>query len=95
MVKKIVEFLRSSSNLNSFLYMSVGEKENERIIDGFKTMIDALRRNSKKNFKWVARYTPHAVHQDNALISSSKGLAEWGKYLENRKKKTHNGFCCK
>ncbi len=85
-VKKIVEFLRSSSNLNSFLYMSVGEKENERIIDGFKTMIDALRRNSKKNFKWVARYTPHAVHQDNALISSSKGLAEWGKYLENRKR---------
>jgi predicted alpha/beta superfamily hydrolase len=86
MVKKTVEFLRSSSNLNSFLYMSVGEKENERIIEGFKIMIGALKKNGKKNFKWVAHYTPNAVHQDNALISSSKGLAEWGKYLENRKK---------
>src|SRR5262247_1145045 len=86
MVKKTVEFLRSSSGLNSFLYMSVGEKETERIIDGFKTMIDALKKNSRKNFKWVAHYTPHAVHQDNALISSSKGLAEWGKYLESRKR---------
>jgi hypothetical protein len=86
MVKKTVEFLRSSSNLNSFLYMSVGEKETERIIDGFKAMVDALKKNSRKNFKWVAHYTPQAVHQDNALISSSKGLAEWGKYLGNRKK---------
>jgi hypothetical protein len=86
MVKKTVEFLRSSSGLNSFLYLSVGEKETERIIDGFKTMIDALKKNSRKNFKWVAHFTPHAVHQDNALISSSKGLAEWGKYLESRKR---------
>jgi len=49
-------------------------------------MIDALKKNGRKNFKWVAHYTSHAIHQDNALISSSKGLAEWGKYLENRKK---------
>jgi predicted alpha/beta superfamily hydrolase len=86
MVNKTVEFLRSSPNLNSFLYMSVGEKETERIIGGFKFMIDALKNNSGKNFKWVAHHTPHAVHQDNALISTSKGLAEWGKYLENRKR---------
>jgi len=44
MVNKTVEFLRSSSNLNSFLYMSVGEKETERIIGGFKFMIDALKK---------------------------------------------------
>ena len=86
MVNKTVEFLRSSSNLNSFLYLSVGEKETERIIGGFKIMIDALKKHSRKNFKWVAHLTPHAVHQDNALISSSKGLAEWGKRLENRKR---------
>ena len=86
MVNKTVEFLRSSPNLNSFLYLSVGEKETERIIGGFKIMIDALKKHGRKNFKWVAHYTPHAIHQDNALISSSKGLAEWGKRLENRKR---------
>lgn len=87
MVNKTVESLRSDSNskARSFLYMSVGEKETERMVGGFKSMIDALKKNSPGNLIWVADYTPHAVHQDNALISSSKGLAEWGKYLENRK----------
>ena len=35
--------------------------------------------------RWVADRTPYAIHQDNALISTSKGLAEWGKYLEELK----------
>ena len=86
MVKRVVEFLRSDSKLNGFLYLSVGEKETENIVGGFKAMIDALKKNPKKNFKWAADYTPHADHQNNALISTSKGLAEWGKYLESGKR---------
>ena len=86
MVKKTVELLRSDSKVNSFLYLSVGEKETENITGGLKAMIDALKKNPKKNFEWVADYTPHADHQNNALISTSKGLAEWGKYLERGKR---------
>jgi predicted alpha/beta superfamily hydrolase len=86
MVSKTAEFLRSSSALNSFLYLSVGEKETEQMIGGFNKMVEALKKNRMKGFRWVADYTPFAVHQDNALISTSKGLAEWGKYLKEIKK---------
>ena len=56
------------------------------MIGGFNKMVEALKRVRLKRFKWVADSTAYAVHQDNALISTSKGLAEWGKYLKERKK---------
>ena len=81
MVHKTAEFLRSSSGLHNFLYLSVGEKETEQMIGGFNKLVETLTKNRKGGFRWVADHTPFAVHQDNALISTSKGLAEWGKYL--------------
>jgi predicted alpha/beta superfamily hydrolase len=87
MVKRMKEFLqRNPAGPDGFLYMSVGENETERIKAGFNFMVLTLQENRKKNFKWVANFTPHSDHQDNALISTSKGLAEWGKYLQGRKK---------
>jgi predicted alpha/beta superfamily hydrolase len=86
MVNKVSEFLRSASGLSGFLYMSVGDKETDQMIGGFARMVDVLKHNRKKNFRWAADYTPYAVHQDNALISTSKGLAEWGKYLRETRK---------
>ena len=86
MVNKTAEFLRSSTGLSSFLYLSVGEKETEQMIGGFNKMVEVLKKNRKKKFRWIADYTSFAVHQDNALISTSKGLAEWGKYLKEIKK---------
>ncbi|HEY2972043.1 MAG TPA: alpha/beta hydrolase-fold protein [Pyrinomonadaceae bacterium] len=86
MVHKMAEFLRSSSGLHCFLYVSVGEKETERMISGFAGMVKVLKNNRKKHFRWAADYTPDAIHQDNARISTSKGLAEWGKYLRETRK---------
>ena len=86
LVKRTAEFLRRSSPFNNFLYLSVGEKETDQMIGGFNQMVEALKRNRKKGFRWIADYTPFAVHQDNALISTSKGLAEWGKYLKEERK---------
>jgi predicted alpha/beta superfamily hydrolase len=86
MVIKVTEFLRSSTPLSGFLYMSVGEKETDRMIGGFAKMKDALMNNRRKHFRWIAYQTPYAVHQDNALISTSKGLVEWGNYLRQTKK---------
>ena len=86
MVNKILESLLASSDLKGFLYISVGDKETDQMIGGFKKLVDVLKKNPKKQFRWVADYTPYAVHQDNALISTSKGLTEWGKYLKEVKK---------
>jgi len=86
MVNRMSEFLLASSGLKGFLYISVGDKETDQMIGGFTKLVDVLRKNRKNQFRWVADRTPYAVHQDNALISTSKGLAEWGKYLKEIKK---------
>jgi predicted alpha/beta superfamily hydrolase len=85
MVNRMAEFLRSSPARNNFLYLSVGEKETEQMVGGFSKMVETLKKIRKKGFAWVADYTPYAVHQDNALISTSKGLVEWGKSLKEIK----------
>ena len=86
MVNRMSEFLPASSGLKGFLYTSVGDKETEQMVGGFTKLVDVLRKNRNTQFRWVADRTPYAVHQDNALISTSKGLAEWGKYLKETKK---------
>jgi predicted alpha/beta superfamily hydrolase len=86
MVSRVEKFLSSSARLNSFLFLSVGDKETEQMVGGFDKMIEALKKIGGKKIKWASYRTPHAIHQDNVLISTSRGLAEWGKYLsENRK----------
>ena len=85
MVKKMSEALLASSDLKGFLYISVGDKETDQMIGGFNKLVDVLRKHRKKQLRWVADHTPYAVHQDNALISTSKGLTEWGKYLKELK----------
>jgi len=86
MVNRVAEFLSASSGLKGFLFISVGDKETDQIVGGFTNLVDVLRKNRKKQFKWVAHRTPYAVHQDNARISTSKGLSEWGKYLKEVRK---------
>lgn len=86
MVDRTATFLRSSSALDGFLYLSVGAAETEQMIGSFNKMVEALKKIRMKRFKWVADYTPLAVHQDNALISTSKALAEWGRYLKREQK---------
>jgi predicted alpha/beta superfamily hydrolase len=86
MVNKVSEFLLASSGLKGFLYISVGDKETDQMVGGFTKLVDVLRKNRKKQFRWVADRTPYAVHQDNALISTSKGLSAWGKYLKEVEK---------
>lgn len=81
MVNKAAEFLRSSPGLSGFLFISVGQKETDRMRGGFAKLVNVLRNNRKKTFRWFAYDTPYADHPDNALISTSKGLAEWGKHL--------------
>jgi predicted alpha/beta superfamily hydrolase len=86
MVNRMSEFLAGSSGLKGFLFISVGDKETEQIIGGFIKLVAVLKKNREKQFRWVADQTPYAVHQDNALISTSKGLAEWGRYLKEVRK---------
>jgi predicted alpha/beta superfamily hydrolase len=82
LVHKTADFIRSRSSLRGFLFLSVGDKETEQMVGGFNKLVEALKKTRKKDFKWVSHRTPFAVHQDNALISTSNGLVAWGKYLQ-------------
>jgi len=86
MVNRMSEFLAGSSELKGFLFISVGDKETDQMIGGFTKLVAVLKKNREKQFRWVADQTPYAIHQDNALISTSKGLAEWGRHLKEAKK---------
>lgn len=85
MVKKVSEFLTSRNRPSGFLFLSVGEKETDRMKSGFDNLSNVLKKSGPKKLKWIADRTPHAVHEDNSLISMSKGFAEWGKYLSTAK----------
>jgi hypothetical protein len=87
MIKKMVEFLRSPTHVKGFLFMSAGAKENEGIVGGLARVTDALKKNKKQQLKWATYSTPYAVHANNARISTSKGLVEWGAYLKTTGKK--------
>lgn len=89
MIKKLLEFLRSPTHVKGFLFMSAGTKENEGIVGGLAGVKNALNKNKKKQkqLKWVTYSTPHAVHNDNARISTSKGLVKWGAYLKKTGKR--------
>ena len=86
LVNRMSDFLRAYPGLKGFLYLSVGDKETDQMIGGFTKLVEVLRKTHKKQFRWVADRTPYAVHQDNALISTSKGLAQWGKNLKEIRK---------
>ena len=86
MVNRMSEFLVASSALKGFLFLSVGDKETDQMTGGFTKLIEVLKKTPRKQFRWTAARTPYAVHQNNALISTSKGLAAWGKYLQETSK---------
>jgi len=65
--------------------MSAGEQETENIKGGYSEMRLVLKKNRNKQFKWIVEYTPYTDHQTNALVSTSKGLAEWGSHLKYKK----------
>ena len=86
MVNKISEFLAASPGLKGFLFISVGDQETEQMTGGFTKLVEVLRKNRRRQFSWVSDRTPYAVHQNNALISTSRGLAEWGRYWKETSK---------
>jgi predicted alpha/beta superfamily hydrolase len=77
LVKKVSEFLASKDSISTFLYMSAGDNETDNIKGGMKRMAQILSDRSPAGLTWHYDLTPHAVHQNNARISASMGIARW------------------
>lgn len=82
MVKKTSDFLAANRNLNAFLYLSIGDKENEKMKSGFNRMTEMLTEKQNRQLTWYADFTRNADHQNNAEISASVAIRKWSEYLK-------------
>ena len=81
-VKKVSDFLATNENLNSFLYLSMGEDENDKMKNGFNEMIKTLSKEQNGQLVWYSEFSTNADHQNNAEISASVGIRKWTDYLK-------------
>lgn len=80
-VNKVSDFLAKNEDLSSFLYLSMGEDENEKMKNGFTEMTKTLSKKENHQLVWYSDFTKNADHQNNAEISASVGIRKWADYL--------------
>jgi predicted alpha/beta superfamily hydrolase len=83
-VSKAADFLSANDTLHTFLYMSMGAKEVDKMKNGFDLMTRVFKEQAPIGLVWYSEYTPNADHQDNARISASIGIGRWSEYLKNK-----------
>ncbi|QBR12778.1 alpha/beta hydrolase [Sphingobacterium sp. CZ-2] len=81
-VKKTSDFLAENQNLNSFLYLSIGGEENDKMKSGYTEMIETLNHEQNKQLVWHSDITKNADHQNNAEISASIAIRKWFDFLK-------------
>ena len=81
-IKKVSNFLITNERLNSFLYLSMGENENDKMKNGFNEMIKSLSKNNDEELVWYSEFTKNADHQNNAEISASFAIRKWADYIK-------------
>ena len=83
-VSKASDFLSAKDTLHTFLYMSMGAKEVDKMKNGFDLMTRVFKEKAASGLVWYSEYTANADHQDNAQISASVGIGRWSEYLKTR-----------
>ena len=76
----IAQKLQESLILNSpdaFLYLSIGQYENEKMKNGFDKVIEILKRSDSTELRFHYNYTQSANHGNNAFYSIPKALTVW------------------
>jgi hypothetical protein len=71
---RLDRFLASSPSLGGFLYLSLGEGENEKMTAAFERTVAVLERRAPRALRWRAELTRGGDHGNNALLSTPVGL---------------------
>jgi predicted alpha/beta superfamily hydrolase len=72
-VARLRDALSSPSDRKTFLYLSAGDQETERMIRGHRSAVDALRQ-APPWLRWQAHLTAGADHASNAELSTPAAL---------------------
>jgi predicted alpha/beta superfamily hydrolase len=88
-VSKLREALGSTSaDTSTFLYLSVGDQETERMIRGYHDAVATLKQHAPRGLRWQADLTAGADHQSNAELSTPVALRalylDWQPTATNR-----------
>ena len=73
-VSKLADFLAAAPNLQSFFYMSIGDKENDKMMAAYKNAIASLKMNSPEGLHWHADITLGADHYSNPEFATPVGF---------------------
>ena len=76
MVAQVRDFLASNKEVDTFLYMSMGSQENEKMTSAYESAAAALRHHAPEGLRWRADLTEGANHRNNALLSTPIGFQE-------------------
>ncbi len=71
---KLAEFLNASPNLNSFLYLSIGSEENEKMMAAYQQIHAALTQARVAGLRWQADVIKGADHYSNAEMATPLGF---------------------
>ena len=84
LVAKVNEFLASKKQMNSYLYASAGANETENIKSGLDTLTKVLILKAPTGFFWYTYFTPGVDHQQNARVSATQGILQWGEFFKKQ-----------
>lgn len=73
-VPKLADFLASAPSLETFFYMSIGDKENDKMMGAYKNCIAALQMHSPAGLRWYADMTAGADHYSNPERATPVGF---------------------
>lgn len=76
-VERLERFLASSPNLRGFLYLSLGDAENEKMTKAFKRAAATLEAKAPPSLRWRADLSRGGTHGDNASLSTPVGLHDY------------------
>jgi len=74
--RKLEKFLKEDTT-NSFLYLSIGQNENEKMKKGFDKVIEILKLSDSTKSHIYHEYTQNANHGTNAFYSIPRALTIW------------------
>jgi len=90
-VSKLTDFLTSAPNLQTFFYMSMGDKENDKMMAAYKNAIASLKMNSPAGLRWYADITSGADHYSNPELATPVGFRKLFWSHEEKPKEAPSG----
>lgn len=77
LVKELDRFLKSHAARPTFLYLSLGDGENEKMTRAFRKAEQVLRASAPPAMRWRSDLTRGARHSDNAVLSTPVALHDY------------------